>query len=161
MRWPRVTAEGETPARELWSRLDPRPIAGFGAFRERLSQCLAAGYTADALRRVAGHVDVWSRAGIEMAFARRGVNPKTSRPPSPRPPNHPPPASQEPLDPPPISEVLGAWEALSEEIRERAAERVRRRHPTATTWGDGVLWRALVVAAATGEHERVAEIPGR
>ena len=150
-RWPRFTAEGDALAHELWSRLDPKPLAGFAGFRERLSQCLAAGYTTEALRRVTSHIDVWSRAGIEMAFAKSGVNPKASTAAPPRPPNPPPPTAQRPLAPPPISEVLGAWEALGEEVRASAAEQVRRRHPTVTTWGDGVLWRALIVAAASGE----------
>lgn len=104
-RWPRFTAEGDALALELWSRLDPKPIAGFGAFRERLSQCLTAGYTSEALRRVVGHVDVWSRAGIEMAFAKSGVNPKapaatTSN--APRAVSHPTP------DGPPVADVLRA-----------------------------------------------------
>jgi len=72
----RYTPEADALARELWEGLTPRPLCGFVGFRERLSECLGAGYTAEALRRVAGAVAVWSRAGIETAFARSGVNPK-------------------------------------------------------------------------------------
>jgi len=146
-RWPRFTADGHALAVDLWDRLDPKPIAGFNSFRERLSQALAAGYSPEALRRVVAHVEVWSRAGIEMAFAKSGVNPKASptmRPPCPA-------AVDAPSAPPPVSELLEAWETLSLEARESASEEVRRRHPTATRWGDGILWRALVVAAARSE----------
>ena len=147
-RWPRFTAEGHALALELWFRLDPKPIAGFGGFRERLSQCLAAGYTADALRRVAGHVDVWSRPGIEMAFAKSGVNPKAPAPPAV---SHPTPAG-----PPPVVDMLRAWETLSDVVKESAEAEVRRRHPNAAAWGDGVLWRALVVEAAKGHPRYIA-----
>jgi len=132
-------------ALELWERLDPKPIAGFGSFRERLSQCLAAGYPAAALRRVAGHVQGWSRAGIEMAFVRSGVSRKAGA-------SSPPHAStrqcEEAAGPPPVSALLSAWEGLGPETRQCAEADVRREHPNAAAWGEGVLWRALVVAAA-------------
>jgi hypothetical protein len=58
---------------ELWAALMPKPLAGFGAFQTRVRECLTAGYTREALRRVAPHVAVWSHAGIETAFARTGI----------------------------------------------------------------------------------------
>lgn len=145
MRWPRYTAEGHALALELWDGLDPKPIAGFGSFRERISQALAAGYSPEALRRVVAHVEVWSRAGIEMAFAKSRVNPKVA--PMTLPCRA---AFDVPPTPPPISELLAAWEALATEAKASAEAEVRRRHPNAFMWGDGVLWRALVVAAAAG-----------
>jgi hypothetical protein len=51
----------------------PKPLAGFQAFQARVRECLAAGYTREALRRVAPRVAVWSHAGIETAFARTGI----------------------------------------------------------------------------------------
>jgi hypothetical protein len=63
-------APAEALASELWATLMPKPLAGFRAFQARVRECLAAGYTREALRRVAPHVAVWSHAGIETAFAR-------------------------------------------------------------------------------------------
>jgi hypothetical protein len=145
VRWPRFTAEGNALALELWEGLDPKPIAGFGAFRERLSQALAAGYTTEALRRVVGHVEVWSRTGIEMAFSKSGIDPKTLPASTGR---GRPIAFRQPPDPPALDALVRAWEDLTAEARELAEAEVRRRHPNATTWGEGLLWRALVVDAA-------------
>jgi hypothetical protein len=60
----------------------PKPLAGFRAFQARVRECLAAGYTREALRRVAPHVAVWSHAGIETAFARTGIE-RMAREPTP------------------------------------------------------------------------------
>jgi len=80
----RTDATARTLASELWATLMPKPLAGFRAFQARVRECLAAGYTREALRRAAPHVAVWSHAGIEMAFARTGID-RTAREPAPVP----------------------------------------------------------------------------
>jgi hypothetical protein len=81
-----ASGHAETPAQalasELWATLMPKPLAGFRAFQARVRECLAAGYTREALRRVAPHVAVWSHAGIETAFARTGIE-RIAREPAP------------------------------------------------------------------------------
>lgn len=67
-------------ATELWVTLMPKPISGLRAFQARLGECLIAGYSAEALRRVAPHVAVWTHAGIEMAFARTGIERTVTEP---------------------------------------------------------------------------------
>jgi hypothetical protein len=72
----RYTPQSDALTRELWDRLDPKPMCGFVAVRQRISEALAAGYTSESLRRATPHIAVWSRSGIEIAFRKAGIDPK-------------------------------------------------------------------------------------
>lgn len=72
----RYSPEGDVLARELWEGMKPRPIASFVAFRERISEVLAAGYSAEEMRRAVPNVQAWTRGSIEFTLRRA----RTARP---------------------------------------------------------------------------------
>jgi hypothetical protein len=67
----RWSPESDALANELWRVLSVKPLGGFVAFRVRLREALAAGYSADMLRAIAPSQRVWTRGAIELALAKQ------------------------------------------------------------------------------------------
>lgn len=72
----KYTDEGDALAKALWSEINPRPLCRFIAFRERVSEVLIAGYTADQLRLAVPEIHAWTRPGVEFALTKTRTAPR-------------------------------------------------------------------------------------